>query len=186
MAIAREPVNDAPVTRRERRTERASWVPTIGPGMVLGVVGTVGVVVAMFMSWRTGNVHPSDIPFAFLFDSSTTAQNPSLLIALIPLAVILAVGSLMPRASGARVIAGFLLLVVVVVFAVQVNSAVDQTPGVSVWDQLDTGFYVAGIAGIVALVSGFMPSGWMRRRWTESDAAVGDQRAAAYDERRTV
>jgi hypothetical protein len=62
--------------------------------MVLGVLGTMGVVVSMFVSWRDGGVHPSDVPVAFLFDSATTATSPSLLIALIPLAV----GSLVPRA----------------------------------------------------------------------------------------
>ena len=175
MAIAHEPVN-APTTRRERRTDRASWAPTVGPGMVLGVLGTIGVVVSMFMSWRSDGIQPSDIPFAFLFDSTTTAQNPSLLIALIPLAVVLAVGSLMPRASGARIVAGLGLLAVVVLFAVQLNYVMDRLPAGSVWDQLDTGFYVAAIAGLVALVSGFMPSGWTRRRWSESETALDDQR----------
>ena len=50
--------------------------------MVLGALGTIGVVVSMFLSWRTGDIHPSDIPFAFLFDHTTTSQSPSLLIAL--------------------------------------------------------------------------------------------------------
>ena len=100
-------------------------------------------------------MHASDVPIAFLFDSTTTATSPSLLIALIPLAVILGIGSLMPRASGARVIGALGVLAVVVLFAVQLNYVVDRLPGVSTWDVLDTGFYVAGIAGLVALVSGF-------------------------------
>ena len=99
--------------------------------MVLGVLGTVGVVVSMFVSWRDGGVHPSDVPVAFLFDSTTTATSPSLLIALIPLAVILAVGSLMPRASGARVIGGLGVMAVVALFAVQLHYVVDRLPGVS-------------------------------------------------------
>ena len=185
MALAREPVSTPPVARRDRRIERSSWAPTVGPGMVLGVLGTIGVVVSMFLSWRTGGVHASDVPFAFLFDSTTTAQSPSLLIALIPLAVILAVGALMPRAAGARVIGGLGTLVVVVLFAIQLNYLVDRFPGGSVWDQLDTGFYVAAIAGLVGLVSGFMPSGWTRRRSYERDTDV-DERAVGYDERRTV
>ena len=74
----------------------------------------------------------------------------------------------------------------VVLFAVQLNYVVDSTPGVSVWDLLDTGFYVAGIAGIVSLVSGFMPSGWTRRRWLESEAAVDDQRTVDNDDHRAV
>jgi len=186
MALAREPATATPVARRERRVDRARWVPALGPGMVLGVLGTLGVVVSVFMSWRSAGVDPSDIPFAFLFDSTTTATSPSLLVALIPLAVVLAVGALMPRANGARVIGALGVLVVVVLFAVQLNYVVDSTPGVSVWDLLDTGFYVAGIAGIVALVSGFMPSGWTRRHWSESEAAVNDQRTHINNDRRAV
>lgn len=166
----------APVGGRRRRVDRASWIPTLGPGMVLGVIGTLGVLVSMFMSWQSNGVHPSDVPFGFLFDSTTTAQNPSLLIALVPLVVVLAVGSLMPRASGARIVGGLGVLVVVALFAVQLNYAVDRANGGSVWDVLDTGFYVAAIAGLVGLVSGFLPSGWSRRTWSESETTVGDIR----------
>jgi hypothetical protein len=142
--------------------------------MVLGVIGTVGVVVSLFLSWRNGGVHPSDIPFAFLFDSTTTARNPSLLIALIPLAGILGVGSVMPRAGAARIIGGLGVLAVVVLFAVQLHYQVDRFNG-SVWNALDTGFYVAAIAGLVGLVSGFMPSGWTRRRRVDAETAVEDR-----------
>jgi hypothetical protein len=139
--------------------------------MVLGVLATIGVVVSMFLSWRTGGVKPADVPFGFLFDSTTTATDPSLLLALIPLAVVLAVGSLMPRAMGARIIAGLGIIAVVALFAVQLHYLTDRIPGASVWDALDTGWYVAAIAGLVALVSGFLPSGWRRRRWTESEVS---------------
>ena len=54
---------DAPPTRRrERRVDRASWTPTFGPGMVLGALGSLGVILSIFLSWRTGAGHPSDIP----------------------------------------------------------------------------------------------------------------------------
>ena len=175
MASVQQPPDTTPVARRDRRVDHASWVPTVGPGMVLGVLGTVGVVVSMFLPWRTGGVHPSDIPVGFLFDSTTTAQNPSLLIALIPLALILAVGSLMPRASAARIIGGLGVLAVVALFGVQLHYVLDRFGGSSVWDAFDSGFYVASIAGLVGMVSGFMPSGWTRRRWTESDATVDDR-----------
>jgi uncharacterized YccA/Bax inhibitor family protein len=145
--------------------------------MVLGALGTIGVVVSMFLSWRTGGVHPSDVPFAFLFDHTTTAQNPSLLIALIPLAVILAVGTLMPGAAGARIVGALGVLAVVGLFAFQLHQALDAFPGTGLSDQLDTGFYVAAIAGLVALVSGFMPSGWARRRIVETV----DDDTAAYE-----
>lgn len=154
--------------RQQRRIEKDSWVPTLGPGMVLGAIGTVGLVVAMLMSWRTPDVHPSGIPFAFLFDNGTTAQDPSLLLALIPFTVLLAVGTVMPRASVARVIGSLGALVVVALFAIQLARQVDKIPGAHFGDVLDTGFYIAAIAGIVGLVSGFVPSGWGQRRRIET------------------
>jgi hypothetical protein len=166
-----------PVGPRRRRVDRAAWVPTLGPGMVLGAISTVGLVISMFMSWRTTNVHPSGIPLAFLFDNATTAKDPSILLALIPMAVLLGVGSVMPLASAARIVGGIGALAVVVAFAVQLNRQVDHFPGASVWDVLDPGLYVAAIAGFIGLVSGFMPSGWRGRTVSAIDDGV------VYDDR---
>lgn len=156
----------------DRRIERDSWVPTLGPGMVLGALGTIGLVVSMFMMWRSPDVHPSGIPLAFLFDSGTHASDPSILLLLIPMAILLAVGTLLPRASAARVVGSLGTLVVVVLFAVQLNDAIDALPGAHLGDLLDTGFYVAAIAGVVGLVSGLMPSGWTRR-WSRTEISDG-------------
>jgi hypothetical protein len=164
------------------RSDRSTWVPTLGPGMVLGALATIGLVVAMFMAWRTGGVHPSGIPFAFLFDSGTTAQDPSILLALIPMAVLLAVGTAMPRASAARLVGAIGTIVVIVLFTIQLNSQLDKLPGSNVGDALDTGYYVAAIAALVGLVSGFMPSGWTRRVRTET--YVDDPERVNFDQPR--
>src|SRR3954454_22364876 len=132
----------APFGRQDRRIERDSWFPTLGPGMVLGAISTIGLVVAMLMSWRTPDVHPSGIPFAFLFDDGTTAQDPSILLALIPMAILLGVGTVMPRASAARVVGALGAIAVVVLFLIQLNSQLDKFPNANVGDVLDTGFYV--------------------------------------------
>jgi hypothetical protein len=173
----------APEGRRDRRIERDSWVPALGPGMVLGAISTIGLVVAMFMSWRSPAVHPSSIPFAFLFDSGTTAEDPSILLALIPMAILLAVGTAMPQASAARIVGALGTIVVVVLFAVQLNQQLDQFPGSNVGDLLDTGFYVAAISAIVGLVSGFMPSGWTQRRSSRTET-VDDGRGVNFNEPR--
>ncbi len=179
MAVTR---TTEPLSRRDRRVDRASWMPTLGPGMVLGALGTIGLVVAMFMAWRTGDVHASGIPFAFLFDSGTTAQDPSILLALIPMAVLLAVGTAMPRASAARLVGSIGTIVVVVLFTIQLNSQLDKFPGTNLGDVLDTGYYVAAIAAVVGLVSGFMPSGWTRRVRTET--YVEDPQRVNFDQPR--
>jgi len=172
-----------PVGRQRRHIERDSWVPTLGPGMVLGAIGTIGLVVSMLMSWRTPDVHPSGIPFAFLFDSGTTASDPSILLALIPMTILLAVGTAMPRASAARVVGSLGTIAVAVLFLIQLNSQLDAIPNANVGDVLDTGFYIAAIAGIVGLVSGFMPSGWMERRTSRTET-VDDGRGVNFDQPR--
>lgn len=157
-----------PLLQQNQRVDRASWTPHLGPGMVLGALATIGLVISMFMAWRTGSVEPSDVPFAFLFDSGTTAQAPSILLALIPMAVLLGVGTVLPRASAARVVGALGAIAVVVLFSLQLNSQVNKIPGSSLGDVLATGFYVAAISSLVGMVSGFMPSGWARRVRTET------------------
>jgi hypothetical protein len=179
MTVSREPGEpvDGLPSRRSRRAARSTWKPRLGPGLVLGVLATIGVVVSMFLSWRVlGRAHPSDIPLAFLFDDTTTAQNPSLLLALIPLAAVLAVGALLPRPAAARVVGGLGVLAVAGLFAFQLHQALDRVPNTDLSDQLDTGFYVAAIAGLVGFLSGFLPSGWTRRR-----AVHVDDETAAYE-----
>jgi hypothetical protein len=130
--------------------------------MVVGVIATVALVVSMFMSWRAGGAHPSDIPAAFLWDRNATG-DPSLLVFLIPLAVVLGIGSVMRGGSGLRVLAGLLTMVVVGVFAYQLHK-VTNSLGTSFSDALDPGFYVAAIAGFVGFVSGFVPTTVASRR----------------------
>jgi len=145
--------------------------------MVLGAISTIGLVVAMFMSWQSPDIHPSDVPFAFLFDDSTTSNDPSLLIALIPAAILLAAGTVLPRARVARIVGALVALAVVVLFGIQLNQVADKFPGSDLGDMLDPGFYVAAIAGLAGLVSAFLPSGWAQRRSVEDDSRFGDGRA---------
>jgi hypothetical protein len=79
------------------------------------------------------------------------------------------------RHRGARIVGGLLTLVVVGLFAYQLNRLVDDLGG-SLSDALDTGFYLAAIGGLVAFVSGFLPSGWMRRRTVETEVGHPDDR----------
>jgi len=157
MAVSRTvPDDDTTAPRRTR------WTSTVGPGMVVGVVATVALVVSMFMSWQSGGVHPSDIPAAFLWDRNATG-DPSLLVYLVPLAVLLGVGSLLRGGSGLRVLAGLLTMVVVGVYAYQLHEVADSV-GASFSDALDPGFYVAAVAAMAGFVSGFVPTTLPSRR----------------------
>jgi hypothetical protein len=82
---------------------------------------------------------------------------------LIPLAVLLGIGSLMRGGAGLRIVAGLLTLVVVGVYAYQLHELTDRL-GVSFSDALEPGFYVAAVAGLGGLVSGFVPTTVASRR----------------------
>ncbi len=161
MAVSRTVPQDRAVRTRTRRGV------VVGPGMVVGVVATIALVVSMFISWRAGGVHPSDIPAAFLWDRQATG-DPSFLVYLIPLAGLLGIGSLMRGGAGLRIIAGLLTLVVVGVYAYQLHELTDRL-GVSFSDALDPGVYVAGLAGLAGLVSGFVPTTVRSRRTEQVD-----------------
>jgi len=158
MAVSRSVSQDAPVRTRARRSS------TPGPGMVVGIIATIGLVVSIFMSWRSGRGHPSDIPASFLWDRDATG-DPSFLVYLIPLAVLLGIGSVVRGGAALRLLAGLLTMVVVGVYAYQLHELTD-TLGVSFGDAVDSGFYVAAAAGIVGFVSGFLPT-TVRSRRTE-------------------
>jgi hypothetical protein len=132
--------------------------------MVLGGLGAIGVIVSMFLPWRTGFVHPSDVPIAFLWDHNTTAHDPSILIALIPLAVLLVLGAVMPTGAALRAIGGVGTLVVAALFAYQLHRVLNALPGGKLGDVLDSGFYFAVIGGVIGLMSAFVASVGLGRR----------------------
>ena len=78
--------------------------------------------------------------------------------------------------SGVRIFGAIGTLVVVGLFAYQLNRALDAFPGAKLGDALDTGFYFAAIGGVIALVSGFLPSGWAARRTVDRQTAVDEPR----------
>jgi hypothetical protein len=187
MAAPRDPgVNDdAPVTepvapvrteavRHDRVVERRSWYPTFGPGMVLGALGALGVVISLFASWRDPGIHPANIPVAFLWDDTTTSNGPSLLILLIPIAVMVLVGAFVPMGTPLRLLGGVAVVVVAGLFAYQLDQL--QPTGTSFGDALGTGWYVAAIGGFFAFISGFLPESWVARREVVRSDVVDDRR----------
>jgi hypothetical protein len=130
--------------------------------MILGALGTAGVIASLFLPWRESSVYPSDVPVEYLWDRGATG-SPSLLILLIPLAAVLGIGVFVPMGSMLRLIGAIGVLAVAGVFAYQLRRTTDALGG-DVGDALDTGFYFAVTGGIVAFVSGFFPSGRRGRR----------------------
>ena len=158
----RQPVYEGPV-RTTTRTR--SWSP-IGSGEIIGALGATAVIVSLFLSWRDGGVHPSDIPAAFLWDRTTGSTDPSLLVFLIPAAALMVLG-LWPRVgAGVRLLGAAVVLAVAGLFAYQVDRGLFA--GDNLGDVLDAGFYVAAVGGFLGFVSAFAASR-ARREVVRSD-----------------
>jgi hypothetical protein len=148
-------------SNRTAATRTRSWTP-IGSGEVMGLVGAAAVIVSLFLPWREGGVHVSDVPAAFLWDRTTSSTDPSLLVFLIPAAALLVLG-LVPRlGAGLRLLGSIVVLAVAGVFAYQLDRSLFG--GTDLGDVLDSGFYVAAVGGVVALVSAFAASRTRVRR----------------------
>jgi hypothetical protein len=143
-----------------------------GPGMIVGLAAALAVVVSLFLPWRSGGVHPSGIPAAFLWDRGATS-DPSLLIFLIPLAAVLVLGAVVWGGDVARVFGGLGVLIVAGVFAYQLDRAGNDF-GADLGSLLDTGYYVAVIGGFLAWVSAMLPESWGVRRDFEQEEFVDD------------
>ena len=144
---------------RPARFNRRFSPRATGLGSVVGVLSAAGLALAMLLPWRETDMYPRAIPFEFLWNRDATAGEPSLLIVLVPLAILLVVGSLIPQGAKLRLVAGLGTLVVVGVFAFQLNRVVGGKSGFGRGTTFDTGFYVAALSGIVAFVSGLrLPS----------------------------
>ena|SRR5947207_14775572 len=172
--------------QRERAVERQYWGPIgVAPGMILGAIGTVGVVVSMFLPWRDSGVYPSDVPVEFLWNRSATS-DPSLLVLLIPVAIVLVIGALLPTGAGIRLFGAICTLVIAGVFAYQLHRVVHAFGG-NFGDALDTGFYVAALGGILAFVSGLVPASvGTRREFVRSDVVEDDRSHVVEDDRSHV
>ena len=162
-------IRDAPV-RHDVGPRRTWFAPLVwSPGLILGALGALGVVLSLFFPWRDPSVHADHVPVAFLWDKTTHATDPSLLIVLIPIAIVLIVGTVSPLGGGLRFFGALVVLAVAGLFAYQLSEVISfVNNGSDVTDALSTGFYLATVGGLCALASAFVPTtGFARSRAVE-------------------
>jgi len=142
--------------------------PSITPAMVITLVGAVIVVVSIFLNWidfsaagdaLTGKA--ADVPVEFLVDKDTGSEDPSIIVLLVPAAVLLLVGAIIAKARVAAILGGILAIVVPVLYAIQVQRGLDEGSGVlqdlGLTDFIGIGVYVGLVGGIVGLVGSLLP-----------------------------
>ncbi len=143
----------------------ATTTPSAGGGLAISpialgvcVIGAVLVIVAIFLNWidfsvrgQSVSLNGRDVPLDFLWDHTTTSEDPSLIVALIPAAVLILAGAL-EKLRWLAAVGGLLAIVVAALFLIQADSLLGDAPA-----SIDLGYLdFIGIAPWFALVGGIL------------------------------
>jgi hypothetical protein len=146
---------------------------SISLAQVLVVVGAVAVVVSLFLHWldlnfsfggaslsRTANAN--GVPVQFLFDKNETADDPTILIVLIPAAALALLGAASHK-KALVFIASIASLLVAGLYSYQLDRGLDDLSQAarglvhfSLGDVIGIGPIVCGIGGLVMVVGAFL------------------------------
>ena len=141
--------------------------PSVAPARIVAGLGAIATLVSIFLNWAdvTGPgghaiLKGTDVPFEFLWDKSTSSNDPSLVLPLLVAAVLIGLGVLLPTAKLAGIIGGGIAIAVAVLYGVQVQRGLDAHPlgGLGLFDFISVGVYVAFVGGLVALIGAAIPS----------------------------
>ena len=140
---------------------------TFGVAEGLVAVGAVAVAVSIFLYWVdlshnfggaqiTRRLTAKDVPVQVLWDYTTHASNPSLLIVLIPSVALCVAGLLLEHSGWLGALGGVVALVVGLLFVYQAHQELraEHVPGVGLTDFVGKAPYVCIAGGALALVGG--------------------------------
>jgi hypothetical protein len=142
-------------------------------GQLLVVIGAVAIIVSLFLHWldlsvsvggvtvsRTGNAVA--VPVQFLFDRHETANDPTILVILIPAAALGLAGAWF-RQQLLVIVAALAALFVPGMYAYQMDGGLGELTGqtgglvhVKLNDIMGVAPYVCGVGGTIMLVGGFL------------------------------
>lgn len=135
----------------------------IGPGQAIAAVGAIAVGVACFLDWvraRGGvpGLGAKGVSWDFLWDKRSTSGT-SLLVWLIPIAVLILVAAVVPQLRFVGLVGGIAALAVAGLYAFQLNAVIDDLSGDvgSVYDRLGIGDYLVAGGGFLAIVGTLVP-----------------------------
>ncbi len=122
-------------------------------------------VVSIFLDWASVTVGSQSfstaakgVPIEFLWDKNSGSTDPSLLIALIPAAVLILVG-ILHRVRLVAVLGGIVAIVVACLYTYQVSTGLDQLPPSvqSIFDFIGIAPWFALVGGIFGVIGGLIP-----------------------------
>jgi hypothetical protein len=132
--------------------------------LILCVLGAILVIVSIFLNWadlsvgrQTFTASGTDVPIQFLWDKNTTSNDPSLLIALLPGALLIALGAL-NKIRWFAIVGGLVAILVAVLYGYQVDQGLSDLPGkTGLFDFIGIAPWFALGGGIIGIIGGVMP-----------------------------
>jgi len=139
----------------------------MGLAEALVVLGAVTIAVSIVLHWIdlshnfggtqiTRRVTASGIPVQVLWDYTTKSTSPSLLVVLVPVAVLCLLGFILPRSQWLAAIGGTVALIVGLLFIFQAHQELraEHVPGIGLTDFIGIASYVCIVGGALAVLGG--------------------------------
>ncbi len=133
--------------------------PSYGLGSLLALLAALAIAVSTFLNWAKENVvgpeaySGSDLSTKFLWDIDTRFDDPSLLFVLLPAAILVLIGTFVPRLRWVAILGGAVAIAAAVLFFVSVGRVLsDENSPDGALDFIDIGVWVAAAGGLLAII----------------------------------
>ncbi|MDQ3391502.1 MAG: hypothetical protein M3508_09235 [Actinomycetota bacterium] len=132
--------------------------PSYGLGSLLALLAALAIAVSTFLNWAKENVvgpeaySGLDLSTKFLWDIDTRFDDPSLLFVLLPAAILVLIGSFVPRLRWMAILGGAATIAAAVIFIIQVGQALPENSPDGALDFIDIGVWVAAAGGLLAII----------------------------------
>ena len=135
--------------------------PSYGLGSLLALLSALAIAVSTFLNWtKEGFLDPtndafsgSDLSVKFLWDTDSPLADPSLLFVLLPAAILVLIGTFVPRQRWVAILGGAVAIAAAVLFFVSVGRVLsDENSPDGALDFIDIGVWVAAAGGLLAII----------------------------------
>jgi len=144
------------------RREVIGTKPTYGFGSLLALLAALAIAVSAFLAWAGDDAFDetasaNDFPIQFLWDPVPAQEQPSLLFLLLPAAVLVLLGTFIPRLRVLSVVGGAVALATAVLFFITVSRLIsDENLDTGAFEAVGAGWWFAAIGGLVAVLGSLL------------------------------
>ncbi len=142
----------------DRGRHVVSSKPTYGFGSLLALLAALAIALGAFLNWvrSTGDfntANSNEVSIQFLWDPIPAGDQPSLLFLLLGAAILVVVGTFIPRARVLAIIGGAIALATAVLFFISMSRLIsDFDLDEGAFEVVGLGWWLAGIGGLVAIL----------------------------------